>query len=156
MPIAITLHLLAAVIWVGGMFFAYVALRPVAARLLEPPQRLPLWEQTFARFFPWVWAAVLLLPASGYWMILVPFEGFANVGLHVHVMHALGLAMFAIFLHVYFAPYRRLRRAVAAKDFPAAGRQLAQIRRFIGINLVLGLLNITIATGGGYLAGYLR
>ena len=55
MPIAITLHLLAAVVWVGGMFFAYVALRPVAASLLPPPLRLPLWSQTVARFFPWVW-----------------------------------------------------------------------------------------------------
>ena len=45
MAIAIALHLLAAVIWVGGMFFAYMALRPAAASLLEPPLRLPLWSQ---------------------------------------------------------------------------------------------------------------
>lgn len=156
MPIAITLHLLAAVIWVGGMFFAYMALRPVAATLLEPPLRLPLWSQTFARFFPWVWAAVVALPATGYWMILGPFQGFANVGVHIHVMQATGWAMVGIFLHVYFAPYQRLRKAVAAADFTAAGRQLAQIRRLIGINLVLGIITVTVATGGAYLGGYLR
>jgi uncharacterized membrane protein len=156
MPIAITLHLLAAVIWVGGMFFAYMALRPVAATLLEPPLRLPLWSQTFARFFPWVWTAVAALPATGYWMILGPFQGFANVGLHVHVMQVTGWAMVAIFLHVYFAPYQRLRKAVAAADFAAAGRALAQIRRFIGVNLVLGIITVTVATGGAYLGGYLR
>ena len=33
--LAITLHLLAAVIWVGGMFFAYIAMRP-AAQFLDP------------------------------------------------------------------------------------------------------------------------
>ena len=150
MPFAITLHVLSAVIWVGGMFFAYVALRPVAAALLEPPLRLPLWSKTFARFFPWVWAAVVLLPLSGYWMIFETFEGMRNVGWHVHVMQVTGWAMIAIFLHVFFAPYRRMNRALAAGDFPAAGGQLALIRRLIGVNLVLGLLIVVIATGGAY------
>lgn len=156
MPIAITLHVLAAVIWVGGMFFAYMALRPVAATLLEPPLRLPLWSQTFARFFPWVWTAVVALLTSGYWMILGPFQGFANAGVHIHLMQATGWTMVAIFLHIYFAPYRRLRRAVAEKDLAAAGRALAQIRRLVGVNLVLGIITVTVATGGAYLGGYLR
>lgn len=150
MSIAISLHALAAVIWVGGMFFAYMALRPVAASLLEPPLRLPLWSQTFARFFPWVWAAVLLLPLTGYWMILGPFNGFANAPVYVHIMHALGIAMIMIFLHVYFAPYRRLKRAVEAHDYAAGGRQLGQIRRLIGINLVLGLVTVVTAVAGRY------
>lgn len=150
MPVAITLHILSAVVWVGGMFFAWMALRPVAARLLEPPLRLPLWSQTFARFFPWVWAAVVLLPASGYWMIFETFEGMQNVGLHVHVMQLTGIVMIGIYLHVFFAPYRGMKRAIAAGDFPAAGKQLGVIRRLIGINLVLGLITIVIATGGAY------
>ena len=150
MPVAITLHILSAVVWVGGMFFAWMALRPVAARLLEPPLRLPLWSQTFARFFPWVWAAVVLLPASGYWMIFETFEGMQNVGLHVHIMQLTGIVMIVIYLHVFFAPYRGMNRAIAAGDFPAAGKHLAVIRRLIGINLVLGLITIVIATGGAY------
>jgi uncharacterized membrane protein len=148
--IAITLHILAAVIWVGGMFFAYVALRPVAASLLEPPLRLPLWSQTFARFFPWVWVSIGLLLATGYWMIFSVFNGFANVGWHVHIMQATGLTMVLIFFHVFFAPYRRLNRAIAEQDFPTAGKQLAQIRRLVGINLIIGLATVTIATGGAY------
>ena len=107
MFIAITLHLLAVVIWVGGMFFAYMALRPAAAALLEPAQRLPLWAMTFARFFPWVWAAVILLPLTGYWMILNVFGGFGNLALYIHIMQGIGILMMLIFLHVFFAPYRR-------------------------------------------------
>jgi uncharacterized membrane protein len=156
MFIAIALHLLAAVIWVGGMFFAYMALRPVAATLLEPPLRLPLWSQTFARFFPWVWTAVLVLPLTGYWMIFHVFGGFAFVGLHVHLMHAIGLVMIAIFLHVYFAPYRRMNRAIAAGDFPGAGKSLGQIRRLIGINLILGLTTVVIAALSGGLNDWVR
>ena len=151
MSIAITLHLLAVVIWVGGMFFAYMALRPVAATLLEPPLRMPLWSQTFARFFPWVWAAVILLPVTGYWMILYVFGGFAKLALYIHIMQGLGILMTLIFLHVYFAPYPRLKRAVAAGDFAAAGKQLATIRKLIGLNLILGLSVIVVASSGRYL-----
>lgn len=151
MSVAITLHLLAVVVWVGGMFFAYMALRPVAASLLEPPLRMPLWTQTFARFFPWVWAAVILLPASGYWMIFRVFGGFQALALYINVMQGIGIVMIAIFLHVYLAPYRRLQRAVAAADFAAAGKALGQIRRLIGLNLSLGLALVVIASSGRYL-----
>jgi uncharacterized membrane protein len=150
MPVAVTLHILSAVIWVGGMFFAYMALRPVAASLLEPPLRLPLWSQTFARFFPWVWAVVILLPTTGYWMILWVFDGFANVRPYIHIMQVTGIVMILIFLHLFFVPYQRMNRAIAIKDFPAAGKQLAVIRKLIGTNLILGLFTITIATGGAY------
>ena len=119
---------MAAVIWVGGMFFAYVALRPAAAAMFELPQRAPLWSRVLVRFFPWVWAAVIVLPATGYWMILWVFEGFANVKLHVHIMQATGVAMILIFLYIYFLPYQRMQRALAADDFPAAGLELTARR----------------------------
>ena len=154
MALAITLHILAAVIWVGGMFFAYMALRPVAASLLEPPLRLPLWAQTFTRFFPWVWAAVIVLPVTGYWLIFAVFEGFANAGVHVHIMQLTGWIMILVFLHVFFAPFQRLKEAVAANDWPGAGKQLGQIRALIGANLILGLITVVVATGGRYLGEF--
>jgi len=46
MAYAVTLHILGAVIWVGGMFFAYMALRPAIVETLEPPFRLKLWVNT--------------------------------------------------------------------------------------------------------------
>jgi len=150
MSIAITLHLLAAVIWVGGMFFAHRALRPVAAALLEPPLRLPLWANTFDRFFPWVWASVILLPATGFWMVFAVLGGMGNVGWHVHVMIGLGTLMIALFLYVFFVPFRHLKRAVAAKDFAEGARQLASIRHTVGVNLILGLIVTATAAGGRY------
>ncbi|MDH3280607.1 MAG: CopD family protein [Gammaproteobacteria bacterium] len=138
MNTALFLHLLSAVIWVGGMFFAYLCLRP-AAGALEPPVRLGLWVATFERFFVWVWTAVVLLPATGYWLI-ARLGGFGSVGVYVHIMHALGIAMILVFLHVYFAPYRRLRGAVASGDFAVAAKHLNQIRILVAINLSLGML----------------
>ncbi|GGO82227.1 hypothetical protein GCM10011348_23120 [Marinobacterium nitratireducens] len=152
MPYAITLHLLAAVIWVGGMFLAYVCLRPVAASILEPPQRLRLWAALFGRFFRWVWACVLVLIITGHWMIAL-YGGFAAVGLHVHLMLVSGYLMMALFAHLYFAPFRRLQQAVDGADWPGAGQQLNQIRRIVGINLVLGLLTVANAVGGRLLYG---
>jgi uncharacterized membrane protein len=148
--IAIALHMLSAVIWVGGMFFAHQALRPVAATLLEPPQRLPLWVGTLGRFFVWVWLAVILLLATGYWMALNMFGSFAAFPLYVNLMQGIGLLMVLLYFHVYFAPYQGLRRSVSAGDWPAAAAQLARIRRIVGINLILGLTVVCVAAAGRF------
>lgn len=150
MKIAISLHLLAAVIWVGGMFFAYMALRPASAEILEPHQRLPLWRGTLARFFIWVWLAVIILPASGYWMIFTGLGGMAGAGPMVHIMQLLGIIMILLFLHVFFAPFRRLKQALANQDLATAGDKLAQIRRIVAINLVLGIVVVIVAAAGRY------
>jgi uncharacterized membrane protein len=152
MGVALLLHLLAVVVWVGGMFFAYMVLRPVAASQLDPPVRLTLWAGVFGRFFPWVFASIAVILATGLWMVLAVFGGFAASGLYINLMFGLGLVMMLIFLHVYFAPYRRLRIAVEQADWPAGGKQLAQIRVMVGINTLLGLLVVAIASGGRFLS----
>jgi len=149
--IVFTLHLLSAVVWVGGMFFAYMALRPVAASVLEPPARLTLWAGVFSKFFPWVWMSILLLMGTGYWMVFNIFNGFSGLPIYIHVMNGLGMVMILIYLHVFFAPFRRLKQAVATQDWPAGGSKLAQIRLLIGLNLIVGISTIIIAGGGRYL-----
>jgi uncharacterized membrane protein len=149
MMLALAFHILAATIWVGGMFFAYMILRP-AALGLEPPQRLPLWRRVFERFFPWVWASVAALLLSGFAMILWGFGGMAAAGAHVHVMLAIGILMMLIYSHLFFAPWRRFRGALDGGDIAAAGQQLGQIRRMVAINLALGLITVVIGATGRY------
>lgn len=149
-PLLLLLHVLGATIWVGGMFFAYVCLRPVAAAQLAPPQRLPLWHAVLRRFFLWVWIAVPLLLVSGLAMLLA--IGFGNAPLHWHLMLLSGCLMIAIYLWVYFRPFAALRCAVEAQQWDAGGRALARIRRLVGVNLALGLLTITLATAGRLIA----
>lgn len=144
MILAKFLHVLSVVIWVGGMFFAYMALRPVAAERLEPPQRLNLWEGVFSRFFPWVWLSVALILGSGLFMM-------ARIGkppVYVMAMFGLGVLMMLLYAHVFFAPFKRLKRAVSTQDWAAGGIALAQIRKAVGINLLLGLLTVAVATLG--------
>ncbi|HHJ16303.1 MAG TPA: hypothetical protein ENJ80_06355 [Gammaproteobacteria bacterium] len=148
--LAIALHALSAVIWVGGMFFAHQVLRPVAVAQFEPPQRLKLWVGVFKRFFPWVWLTVLLLPLSGYWMIFKLFGGMASVGLYVHIMQGLGWVMILLYMHLYFGPFRRLKDAVITEQWPEAGKHLNQIRQIVGTNLLIGLVVIAVAAGGRY------
>ena len=145
MFIAKSLHILAAVIWVGGMFFAYMALRPTAASLLEPPQRLAVWDGVFTKFFFWVWISIITILISGYHMMFSAFGGFAGSGMHIHLMHGMGLIMMMIFMHVYFAPYKRLKRLVAEGNFPEAAKNLNTIRIMVAINLAIGLLTFIAA-----------
>ncbi|GAC18259.1 CopD family protein [Paraglaciecola arctica] len=150
MFIAISLHILAATIWVGGMFFAYSFLRPAAADILEPPQRLTLWVKVFKKFFNWVWLAIILLIVSGHFMI-AQLGGLANVGKHIHIMMLLGYIMTAIFMHVYFAPFKRLKAAVGLEDWSKAASNLNVIRKMILLNLALGLLTVFVASAGRYI-----
>jgi uncharacterized membrane protein len=133
------------------MFFAHQCLRPVAAEQLEPPLRLRLWVGVFGRFFPWVWGAIAVILLSGLWMIFAWFNGFKGLALYVHLMFGLGLIMMAIFMHVFFAPYKRLKAATAAGDWPAGAKHLAQIRRMVGINTLIGIATIAVAVGGRFL-----
>jgi uncharacterized membrane protein len=141
------LHVFGVVVWVGGMFLMHVAVRPAAVELLQPPQRLPLLAAILRRFFVWVAVAVVAVLASGVGMILEG-GGFRNAHVSVHVMLAIGLAMMAIFLHIRFAPFRRLQAAVVASDWPRAARWLDQVRQLVTTNLVLGIVTIAVATVG--------
>jgi uncharacterized membrane protein len=145
--LALALHILGAVVWVGGMFAIYVCLRP-ALGALEPPQRLKLMRTTFGFFFLWVWIAIGLLLASGYYMVFHTFGGFAGAGIHVHLMQGIGWVMIAIFLWLFHGPWLALKRAVDAGDWPTAGANLSRIRRLVAINLPLGLIVVVIGASG--------
>lgn len=149
-PIYLFLHLAGVVLWVGGMFFAWMCLRPVAAVQLEPPARLKLWAAVFGRFFPWVWLAVAAILLSGLLAMLA--VGMKHAPLHWHVMLWLGLAMSAIFVYVFLVPYGQLKNAVAAQDWPRGGMALGQIRRLVGVNLMLGFVTTAVASIGRLLA----
>jgi uncharacterized membrane protein len=147
--VAITLHILGAVIWVGGTFAAYFCLRP-AAGALEAPQRLRLWRNFFQRFFPWVWASVLLLVASGYWMLIMSFGGFDGAPLYINLMQFIGWVMIVLFVRLFHGPWLAFKRAADAQDWPAAAASLNNIRQIIMANLPLGLIVVVIGGTGRF------
>jgi uncharacterized membrane protein len=147
--LALALHILGAVIWVGGMFAAYVCLRP-AAGPLETPQRLALWQRFFAKFFPWVWISWIVLVVSGYWMLATTFGGFRDAPVYVNLMQALGWIMILLYAFLFHGPWLKFKRAVDAQNWPAAGAELNRIRQIIMINLPLGLIVVIIGGTGRF------
>lgn len=140
------LHLLGGMAWVGGMFFAYVCLRPSAAEVLEPPQRLTLWLATLSRFLGCMSLAVPTVVASGLGLWLG--RGSAPIGWHV--MALLGVIMAGVYglIHVGLLP--RLRAHCTAQAWPAAAQVLNAIRRLVALNLTLGLLAVLAAVSARY------
>jgi uncharacterized membrane protein len=149
MAIAAALHIIAAVVWVGGMFFAVLVLRP-SVSAFEPGERLTLWGRVFGRFFLWVWMSIVLLLVSGYWMILVGRGGFTDLPVYLHVMQGIGWLMVLVFLHLWFAPYARFKAAIATSEWPLAAANLNKIRFAVTTNIVLGLINAIIGASGRY------
>ncbi|MHA6573658.1 CopD family protein [Pseudomonas yamanorum] len=144
--LAYTLHVLSALIWVGGMFFAWMILRPAAMAALDGPARLKLWMNVFQRFFVWVWVAVLVLPISGVGLLQLRFSGFETAPRYVQVMMGLYVVMTALFIRIQALKLPELRTAVAAEDWPAGAAALGQIRKLVGINLIVGLVLVAIAS----------
>jgi uncharacterized membrane protein len=142
--VLLALHLLGAVLWVGGMSFALLVLRP-SLPVLEPPQRIALHEQVFARFFRIVWHAMPVMLVTGYAMLFGVFGGFEGVNWAVHLMHLLGLVMSAVFVIIVFGPWHALRAAREAGDQAASVAAVERIRRLVQLNLFLGLITVAVA-----------
>lgn len=143
------LHILAIVVWIGGMVFAHFFLRP-AALALEPPLRIRLMHGALQRFFSAVLVAIVVVLASGLWMIgrMAKESVQAGIGfampLDWTIMATLGIVMMGIFGHIRFALFKRLSGAVASSDWPAGGAALASIRTWVGINLAIGVVIIVL------------
>ena len=140
----LALHVLCAVLWVGGMFFAYVVLRP-SLSVLEPMQRIALHTQVFRRFFLVVWHAMPLILITGFAVLFGFYGGMANVGWNIHLMLLLGLIMSVVFVVIFFGPYARFRRTTDRNTLVA---MIDRIRKLIAINLVLGIVTVIVALLG--------
>lgn len=141
------IHLLAVLVWVGGMFFAYMVLRPAAGEALEPPERMRLWNAVLRRFFNWVGGAIGAILITGFYLIY-QFGGITHVASHVHIMLALGLMMMVIYGYVFFACYVPFSLHVAKRRWEEAEERLGRIRKLVALNLALGLLTIFVVTIG--------
>ena len=145
-----TIHVLSIVLWIGGMAFAHFFLRPAVAQL-EASVRLRLMHDVLGRFFQVVLVASLLTLISGVWMLgrvakqVVQSGGSFEMPLAWTVMAVLGIVMVAIFMHIRFVLFKRLGQAVAASEWSAGASVMAQIRRWVSINLGTGFLVLLVS-----------
>lgn len=146
--IAISLHAIAAMFWVGGIFFAYRVLRPTAM-MLEPTERVQLWEKVFRRFFVWVWGFIGLVVISGYWLILKDLGGLEQTPLYLQIMSGIGWLMIGIFAWLFFGPFAKFKIRIAQYELAEAARIMnQQMRPLIAVNLMLGVIEFIIGATG--------
>lgn len=142
------LHLVAGIVWMGGMTFMLLALRPAALEILEPQVRARLMGAVWSRFFLVVLIAIAVLLVTGSNLYTTAFRamkestGVGSVPLGWNLMLLIGVAMVLIFGHIYFAGFRKFKRALAAAEWPVAAKAAAQINRLVIANFVLGWLAI--------------
>jgi uncharacterized membrane protein len=147
-------HLLAIIVWIGGMFFMIHCLRPAAA-LLEPPLRLALLHATMRRFFTAVIGAIVAILASGVAMIALAWSAsrranlLFNMPLDWYVMITLFVVMTAVFVHIRWVLFRRLDAAVAAQRWAEGAAAAGAIRWEVMVNLVLGIFIVVAVRLGG-------
>ncbi len=142
-------HILAVIVWIGGLFFVTIVLGPTLKKeMAHASARIPLMHALIRRFFFWVLLSSLLLLLTGYSMVFVYYGGFAALTIPVWIMVVLGTFMVMLALHIYFAPLKRLRRAVRDQDWSAGAMALAQVRLFASINLLLSFVVILVGIWG--------
>lgn len=148
-----TIHLLSIIVWIGGMVFAHFFLRPAVA-LLEVPTRLRLMHDVLGRFFNAVLLASTLALASGGWMVGRMARQAVQAGVDFNMpmtwraMALLGGVMLLVFAYIRLVLFPRLTQAVTAAAWPAGGAVLASMRRWVMVNLALGVLIVVLTLLG--------
>jgi len=147
-------HLLAVIVWVGGMAFALFCLRP-AARVLEPPARVLLMHAAMRRFLSVVAAAIVVIVVCGVAMIAIAWWTATHAGLRFNMpldwyaMIGVFIAMLAVFLHIRNVLFAKLAGAVAEQRWADGAAALGAIRWELSINLVLGaMITVFVRLGG--------
>lgn len=145
----LSFHIVAAILWIGGLLFLLLVLRPALASL-PGPAALGVMRRVLERFLRLVWICAAALVLTGYAGVFLMFGGFASAGLHIRIMHATGMTMVVLFLLLWIGPWRQFRRHFDAGDLEAATKALRSIRQIATINLILGLITACVSVTGGF------
>jgi uncharacterized membrane protein len=130
------IHLLCVVLWVGGMAFLLVTLRPSMAAI-DPAARLVLQGAVFRRFFRLVWQIMPMAIVSGLLLLILSYSHQA-LPWEVMVMQTGGVLMAAIFIGMVLVPNKRFQAKLA--DGTATAADVAPIRRLIWLSLGIGTI----------------
>ncbi|HEY2561996.1 MAG TPA: hypothetical protein VGI48_20000 [Caldimonas sp.] len=147
-------HLLAVIVWVGGMAFTLFCLRP-AARVLEPPARVTLMHAAMRRFLAVVAIAIAVIFVCGVAMIALAWSASTHAGLRFNMpldwytMIGVFFLMLAVFIHLRSVLFRHLDAAVREQRWADGGAVLGVIRWELSLNLVLGtMITVFVRLGG--------
>lgn len=146
--LARTVHVIAVLLWIGGVAFVTSVLMPALKATETPQDRLRRFQQIEGRFAPQARIWVLLAGASGLWLVVRAdmWSRFLEIRFWwMHLMVALW-AVFALMLFVIepLHLHRRLARS------PAPGKDFDRMLRLHRLLLAAGILTIFGAVGGSH------
>ena len=150
MSIAFTLHTLAVIVWLGGLFLLCVVFQP-STREVDTKTAMSLWHGMLSRFFAWAWISLLLTLATGIGMVFLKFGGFSDIPILHQVNRAIGIPAIALYGYLYFGPWQRFRRAMSRHDLTAAQKDIARVRVVMAVILTLGLVASAVSAAGRYI-----
>lgn len=118
-------------LWIGGMAYSLLFLRPSLKELPQEEHRQKLLSSVFSRFFPAVWLSVLILFLTGMGLWHGYRKDFSANPLFHTKLFIFGL-MTLVFAYIHLFLLRKGR--------------ISHVPNLIGVNLLLGILILLIIT----------
>lgn len=152
LSIAYWLHMLATVIWIGGLAALGLFVLPAARRALDEPAYAAFLSALQTRFDPLSWFSLTLLAATGMFQMSANpnYNGFLAVdtawAYAILVKHLLFFGMTGLSAYLTWGLLPQLRRLALRRaktgDLPAAeaARLERQQLRLMQLNLALGIV----------------
>lgn len=138
----IFLHVLSAIIWVGGMIVIRFGVHYSMQKIEEPKLRLGRTLENLQRFFNMVIVYIVLLLLTAIIMILA--IDFKQTSLYdiVILKEAIWIVMTLIFTVIYLKR-QKAQKAFDSGDFLSAKNHLEPLAKYlIPLNIILGLLAV--------------
>ncbi|WP_417328498.1 hypothetical protein [Halarcobacter sp.] len=136
------LHVLSAVVWLGGMIVMRFAVHYSMQKVDEPKIKLGRTLESLKRFFSMVIPSIIILLATAIIMIIaLRFKG-TELYSTVIAKEAIWIIMTVVFTIIY-VKRNQAQKAFDKGEFPLAKQKLEPIASFlIPLNIVLGLIAI--------------
>jgi uncharacterized membrane protein len=147
--LAFPIHVVAIIVWLGGLFLLAVVLGPTTGAM-DPAARAALWHRLLSRFFAWGSTSLAVIVATGIAIVQLRFGGFSNMPAIHRWNMIVGLPAIGLFAYARLGPWRACRRAIADRDWTSAEHNMSRIRALFGIVLALGLVASVASAAGRF------
>lgn len=136
-PVLYWLHVLAAVIWIGGMVFNILVVRPSMA-VIDASQRIKLAVAMLKRFIRLVLASIGLLAITGILMALPKFSLTTAYGITLLFKITIVGVMISIVIFIRYSLLPKLEFLIVQSS-PDVSKTIGRIVALVKINLAFGV-----------------
>ena len=148
--LVLAIHILAVIIWLGGLFFLVVVLGP-SAKSLDAAAAPSFWHRTLSHSLAWGWVSLVAIVGTGVALVFLVFGGYGGHVPNIHrVNMAIGIPAIALYGYTSLMPWRQFGHAARSNDRVVAAKKLHQVRTLLATILVLALSAAFMSALGRY------